>query len=192
LRLSAPVAVLVFTDLAEPPRPHTIRPLLPWKRRACVAHSGSDQQRRPTFTALLHQRVRHSTGRGLDARRVRSSRGLASSPGDLPPRLGTRFRIPPPTDSAFGPFPSTEVQELGPRLSLGVSIGTKVGRSLSRPAAPHEVFLPCHAPLWFTFPSTPGSWLHLRLRSGVTTGPGCRLRRRENVPPKSPKSDRCR
>jgi len=192
LRLSAPVAVLVSTTAPEPPRPRTIRPLLPWKRRACVAHTGDGQQRRPTFTALLHQRVRHSAARGLDARRVRSSPGFASSSGVLPPRLGTRFRVPPPTDSAFGPFLSTEADRLGPGLSPGVSIGTKVGRPLSRPAAPHEVFLPCHAPPWFTFPSAPGSWLHLGLRPGVTTGPGCLLRHRENVPPKSPESDCCR
>jgi len=192
LRLSAPVAVLVFTGASEPPRPRTIRPLLPWKRRACVAHTGNGQQPRPTFTALLHQRVRHSAVRGLDARRARSSPGIASSSGDLPTHLGTRFRVPPPSDSAFGPFLSTGAERLGPGLSPGVSIGAKVGRSLSRAAAPHEVFLPCHAPPWFTFPSAPGSWLRLELRPGVTTGPGCRLRRRENVPPKSPESDCCR
>jgi len=150
--------------------------------------SGNERDPRPAFTALLHHRVRHSTARGLDARRARSSPGVASSPG-VPPRASAPAsgRLLPRT---CPPVPSSPPKRRGSnrRWSHGVSIDTRPGRSLSRPATPPEVFPPCHATPWFTLPSTPGSWFHLGHRPDVTTGPACRLRRRESVTPKSPES----
>lgn len=164
------------------------RPAQSMDETSFLCASGIGRDRRPAFTALLHQRVRHSTVRGLNARWVRSSPGFTSSTGDFPRAWAPASGCLLPRTCRSAPSPPPKWRGSDREASPGVSISTKVGRSLSRPAAPLEVFPPFHITLWFTLPSAPGSWFHLGPRCDVTTAPDCPLEHRESVPPKSPKS----
>jgi hypothetical protein len=98
--------------------------------------SGSGPGLRSVFTASLHQRVRYATARGLDARRARSSPGLASSSGVLPSHLGTRLRIPPPTDFDRGPFLPCRSKAARPSAGPTESRSARRSAALSRDRLP--------------------------------------------------------